>query len=219
MWLVKYIEYTSGYGLEEFGVLPRHLNGLVGIITSPFIHGDLAHLGSNSIPMLLLGAGLVYFYKELAFKVFILIYFLSGFGLWLGGRELYHIGASGLIYGLAFFLFLSGVLRKDTRLMAISLLVVFLYGSMIWGVFPLWRGISWEAHLFGSLAGILTAFAFRHEGPQKPEFVWEEDQEEQDLEQPMIEQPDDENPIPQKQINIHYIYKEKNENGNESEKN
>jgi membrane associated rhomboid family serine protease len=211
LWLVKYMEYSSGYGFSEFGVYPRHVEGLKGIITSPFIHGDLEHLASNSVPLLLLGAGLVYFYKKLAIRVFGIIWFLSGFGLWLGGREVIHIGASGIIYGLAFFLFVSGILRKDTRLMAISLLVVFLYGSMIWGVFPLWRGISWEAHLFGSLAGILCAFVYRHEGPQRQQYVWETEPEEE-------AGPSEENKLPEEisspeknEYKINYIYKAKDQ--------
>jgi len=222
MWLVRYMEHLSGYGFDEFGVLPRTLNGLSGILTSPFIHGDLEHLISNSIPIILLGAALVYFYKELSLKVFLFIFFLSGTGLWLGGRNVYHIGASGLVYGMAFFLFVSGILRKDTRLLAISLLVVFLYGSMIWGVFPLWKGISWEAHLFGSLAGILSAFLFRSEGPQRPPYTWELEPESDDVatqEDPVIPgDSTDASRTTDDQVNVNYIYKEKKPPENEPEK-
>ena len=224
LWIVKYMEYSSGNNFGEYGVFPRHVEGLKGIITSPFIHNDLEHLTSNSIPLLLLGAALVYFYKELALKVFLLIYFLSGTGLWIGGREVYHIGASGLVYGMAFFLFVSGILRKDTRLLAISLLVVFLYGSMVWGVFPLWRGISWEAHLFGSLAGILCAVAFRNEGPERPKYLWEvEPEPETETEPDMNKQDEDTTKPPESEsnstIHVNYIYKENKTKENESEKN
>lgn len=106
MWFVKYLEYSSGFGFFELGVYPRHWEGLRGILASPFIHADISHLISNSIPLLLLGAGLIYFYHSLAFRVFALIFLLSGCGLWIGGREVYHIGASGLVYGLAFFFLL-----------------------------------------------------------------------------------------------------------------
>jgi membrane associated rhomboid family serine protease len=218
MWLVKYMEYSSGYDFGEFGVYPRHLSGLKGIICSPFIHADLEHLTSNSIPFLLLGAGMVYFYKELALRVFLLIYFLSGIGLWLGGREVYHIGASGVVYGMAFFLFVSGILRRDTRLMAISLLVVFLYGSMVWGVFPLWRGISWEAHLFGSLAGILCAVAYRHEGPQRQAYIWETEPEEDEKAEennPESAEAAKADPGKENEIKVNYIYKENNPTNHE----
>jgi len=222
MWLVKYAEYVCECDFGEYGVFPRNMDGIKGILLSPFIHGDLGHLASNSVPLLLLGAGLVFFYRQLALKVFGLIYFLSGAGLWLGGREVYHIGASGLIYGLAFFLFVSGVLRKDTRLLAISLLVVFLYGSMVWGVFPLWRGISWEAHLFGSLAGILCAVIYRKEGPQRQPYIWELEEEDGE---PENEQPgmvtsggEESNNSADREVKVNYIYKEKNPSTNEPQK-
>lgn len=177
LWMVKIIEISVPVNLETYGVLPRHIEGLIGIITSPLVHADFEHLISNSIPLLVLGAGLIYFYKELYLKVFFLVYLLTGFWLWIIGRESYHIGASGVLYGLTSFLFLSGILRKHTGLMALSMLVVFLYGGLVWGIFPLFKIISWEAHLCGSLAGILLAFVYRKEGPQRKEYVWEEESE------------------------------------------
>jgi len=173
LWIVKLIELKSGHLFVDHGVFPRTFSGLKGVITSPFIHGDFKHLISNSIPLLVLGAILFYFYKSLAYKVFIWVFFLGGFWLWLGGRDSFHIGASGLVYGLTTFLFFSGVFRRDTRLMALSLLVVFLYGGMVWGIFPLVKGVSWEAHLFGSLAGLLLAVVYRFEGPQRKLYEWE----------------------------------------------
>lgn len=182
LWLVKLVEWQTGQIFTEWGVYPRSLSGLKGILFSPFVHGDFKHLISNSAPLLILGTGLVYFYRALAFRVFILVYLLGGFWLWLGGRDSFHIGASGLVYGLTVFIFLSGVLRRDTRLMALSLLVVFLYGGMVWGLFPLFKGISWEAHLFGSLAGGLMAIVYRKEGPQRKKYLWEVDEEEEVIE-------------------------------------
>ncbi|MBL0072016.1 MAG: rhomboid family intramembrane serine protease [Bacteroidetes bacterium] len=129
---MKWLEIQSGYLLTEYGVLPRTLSGLKGVITSPFIHGDMKHLISNSLPLLVLLSGLFYFYKAMAYRVFAGIFLLGGIWLWIGGRESYHIGASGLVYGLTTFLFLSGVVRREARLMALSLLVVFLYGGMVW---------------------------------------------------------------------------------------
>ena len=210
LWIVKWIEMSSGHLLTNYGVLPRTVEGLKGVITSPFIHGDIKHLVSNSIPLLILGAGLFYFYKSLAFRVFAGIYILGGFWLWLGGRESYHIGASGLVYGLTAFLFFSGLLRKDTRLMALSLLVVFLYGGMVWGLFPIFTGVSWEAHLFGSLAGMLFAFAYRKEGPQRKEYTWEKEPEEDyDDENAYWKLPESQvqPPAENKTVHIQYIYK------------
>ncbi|HKR03573.1 MAG TPA: rhomboid family intramembrane serine protease, partial [Bacteroidia bacterium] len=163
LWIVKFTEIIFETSFADYGVFPRHTEGLIGIVTAPLIHADFEHLISNSIPLLILGATLFYFYRELALKVFVLSYLLSGFWLWIMGRENYHIGASGVLYGLVTFLFFSGVLRKHTGLMALSLLVVFLYGGLIWGIFPLFKVISWESHLCGSLAGILLAFVYRKE--------------------------------------------------------
>lgn len=175
LWIVKFAEIATGAEFVEYGVYPRQIDGLIGILTMPFIHAGFQHLISNSIPLIILGSSLIYFYRQSALKVFLLIYFLHSFWLWLGGRASYHIGASGLVYGLAAFLFFSGIIRRHTQLMAISMLVVFLYGGMIWGIFPLFIGVSWEAHLAGSLAGILCAWVYRKEGLQKVVFDWGDD--------------------------------------------
>lgn len=180
IWLVKITETVLEVRFSEWGVFPRKLIGLRGIIFSPFLHGDWNHLLANSPTFLVLSFFIFYFYRKLAYKVMLWMFFLSGFWLWLGGREAYHIGASGLIYGMAAFLFLSGVLRKYTRLMAISLIVVFLYGGMIWGVFPIWTELSWEGHLFGAISGFLLAMVFRKQGPQRPLYSWEIDDETDD---------------------------------------
>ena len=124
------------------------MSGITGIITSVFIHGDIQHIFSNTLPILVLGTMLFYFYKKIAKPTFIWIWLVSGIWLWIGGRSselnlMYHIGASTLIYGLATFLFFSGVFRKHLRLMVVSALVVFLYGSIMWGIFPLKSEISW----------------------------------------------------------------------------
>jgi membrane associated rhomboid family serine protease len=178
LWMIKFAEELTGIDLTELGVRPRHAEGLLGIITMPFIHANYEHLISNSIPLIVLGSVLIYFYRETALKVFLLIYFLHSGWLWLSGRDSWHIGASGVVYGLASFLFFSGLIRRHTRLMAVSLLVVFLYGGMFWGVFPLFLGVSWEAHLTGSIAGILCAWVFRKEGLQRPVYDWDDENEE-----------------------------------------
>lgn len=182
IWGVYLIEYLNHTSFSHFGVLPRQLSGLKGILFSVFIHGNLEHITSNTLPILVLGMLLFFFYKRIAKSVFIWIWLVSGVWLWIGGRNseyypTYHIGASTLIYGLASFLFFSGVFRKHLRLMVVSALVLFLYGSIMWGIFPLKAEISWEGHLFGTIAGLLVAFNYRKEGPKPHKFDWENEED------------------------------------------
>ncbi len=169
IWLVKMVEIAVDTSFSSYGVFPGDISGLKGILFSPLIHGDFNHLLANTIPLLTLATGLFYFYKRVAFKVFGLIYILSGIWLWFFGRESFHIGASGLVYGLAFFIFFSGVLRKDRRLLAISLIVVFLYGSLIWGIFPTDGKVSWEGHLLGGISGLILAYFYKKEAGKSTE--------------------------------------------------
>lgn len=180
LWIIKLVENFSGQSFADFGIIPRTFSGLTGILTSIFIHADYNHLLSNTFPLLILGSGLMFFYRPVAMKVFILIWLMGGFWVWMFARPSSHIGASGLIYGVAAFLFLSGVLKKNRNLLAISLLTVFLYGGLAWGIFPVTDHISWEAHLAGGLAGLLCAFVFRGEGPPKEEKKWDDDDESDD---------------------------------------
>jgi membrane associated rhomboid family serine protease len=175
LWFIRIAEWITASNINYLGILPRHAMGLPGLITGPFIHSTFSHLASNTVPILLLGAGVLYFYKDIAYKIIGLIYFLTNLLVWIGARPSYHIGASGLVYGFAAFLFFSGVLRKEQRLMGISMLVVFIYGSMAWGVFPGQPGVSWESHLFGAMVGTVLAFYYRKEGPQRKKYDWEDD--------------------------------------------
>ncbi len=177
-WLVKLTENVLHLNFASWGILPLHANGLPGILLSPFIHGSYEHLLSNSVPFLILTFALLYFYRSLAYRIFLLIYILSGVCVWLGGRESWHIGASGIVYGLASFLFFSGVFRKDINLLTIGIIVVFLYGSMFWGIFPLKPDISWESHLWGAASGLLLSYYYRHQGPSRPTASWEHEPEE-----------------------------------------
>lgn len=177
LWLIAIIDHLLDVNLNVLGVYPRTAKGLVGIITMPLVHSGFKHLFANTIPLLVMAAALIYFYRSLSYKVFFLIWIISGVCVWVGGRASYHIGASGIVYGLAAFLFISGIIRRYPRLAAISLVVVFLYGGMIWGVLPIWPAISWEGHLFGGLAGVACAILFRHEGPKRPIYSWEIDDE------------------------------------------
>lgn len=178
MWLVKIIEVLFDVDFSRFGIYPLTLQGLRGILFSPFIHADFTHLFSNSLPLFLLSIALFYFYSEVALKVFIWTYFLTGLLVWFAGREAWHIGASGLVYGLASFLFFSGIIRRYFRLIALSLLIVFLYGSMVWGLFPgVYKNVSWESHMLGFFSGAALAIFYRKQGPQRPVYEWLEDEE------------------------------------------
>lgn len=161
LWLVKVMESMLSFDLGVLGIHPRSLAGTVGIITGPLVHGDFHHLMSNSIPLIFLGIGVFYFYNRIALEVFFGIYFFTSVLVWIVARDAYHIGASGIVYGLASFLLFSGFFRKDSRSIAISLIVIFVYGGMAYGLFPMNEGISWESHLLGSIGGFVAAFLYR----------------------------------------------------------
>jgi len=173
IWSVKIFEIVFDYDFTEYGVLPRKFNGLIGILFSPLIHADVNHLLSNSLPVIILCLLIFNFYIEIAKKILIYLYFISGLWLWCIGRESFHIGASGLIYAMASFLFFSGILRKNSQLSAVALLVIFIYGGLFWGLFPIHKNVSWEGHLTGFIAGILVSFIFRKDGPKRKKYNWE----------------------------------------------
>ena len=173
--MIKLFEWGLDIDLHYLGVFPLEVKGLVGIITSPFIHSDFEHLIANTIPMFALSWGIFYFYRQLAFRIVLYCLLTSNILLWLGGREAWHIGASGLVYAFASFLFFSGLFRNYYKLIAISFVVAFLYGGLFWGIFPVLKDVSWEGHLFGGCSGLIYALAFRNQGPQKPKVIWEDD--------------------------------------------
>ena len=173
IWSVKILEIVFDYDFTEYGVLPRKFNGLTGILFSPLIHSDVNHLLNNSLPVIILCLLIFNFYSQIAKKIFIYLYFISGLWLWCIGRESFHIGASGLIYAMASFLFFSGILRKNSQLSAVALLVIFIYGGLFWGLFPIHKNVSWEGHLTGFIAGILVSFIFRKDGPKRKKYNWE----------------------------------------------
>jgi membrane associated rhomboid family serine protease len=178
IWLSKVAEILFEADFSVLGIYPLEIRGLPGIILSPFVHESFRHLISNSIPIFILGTGVFYFYSDIALKVSFRIYIFTGLFVWLAGREAWHIGASGLVYGFASFLFFSGIIRKYLRLTALSLLVVFLYGSLVWGMVPeFYRNVSWEGHMLGFVSGILTAIWYRNEGPKPPEPEWIDEDE------------------------------------------
>ncbi len=182
LWVIKLGEILTQVDLGFLGVYPLKFSGLIGLVTSPLIHADVKHLFANSVPLFILGSCLFYFYKEISIRTFLLIYLITGLSVWLGGREAYHIGASGVVYGLASFLFFSGIIRKDIRLLAITMFVAFIYGSMIWGIFPDFypeKNISYESHFWGLVVGAILAFYYRKLGPQKKKYNWEYEEEEE----------------------------------------
>ncbi|MEO8086383.1 MAG: rhomboid family intramembrane serine protease [Bacteroidota bacterium] len=211
LWIIKLSEEYFHFNLVFLGIVPLTAEGFIGIFTAPFIHANYDHLLSNTLPLLVVVTGLIYFYKEIAYNVIAMIWLFTDFWVWLAARPSSHIGASGLIYGFVCFLFFSGIIRRNKNLLAISMLVAFLYGSMVWGILPVNQTISWESHLFGSVAGIFAAIYFRKEGPQRIVKIWEEEKDSTEPEYWMTEEQRKKfpPPPPPEQPTITYIFKEK----------
>ncbi len=160
-WVVHIVQWLLGLEFYSLGVFPRSVDGLLGIITSPFIHGDFQHLIANSIPMVVLTALVFFFYKKKVFLIYSLIWITAGLLTWIIGRPSWHIGASSVIYGLASFLVFAGFFSKNFKLIIVSIIVLILYSSLVWGIFPGDTRISWEGHLSGAIAGLIWAYIFR----------------------------------------------------------
>lgn len=223
MWVIKVIEVSFNSSFAEYGLLPQTTVGLRGILFSPLLHADWAHLSANTAPFFVLTAGLFYYYGKKARTIFILSWLVTGLWVWIFAKDTgIHIGASGVVYALATFHFTSGILRREPRMMAFSMLVVFLYGGLVWGIIPDFfpeKNISWESHLLGGVAGILIAFGYRETGPQRKVYQWDEEDED-DEEMEYIEEEtaetgeklsDNESAkpvLPTNPVNVNYIYKE-----------
>lgn len=181
MWLIYWAEYLFNTDFYKFGVLPRTVEGLKGILFMPLIHSkhEIAHIVNNSVPIAFLLGALIFFYREVALKVFIISWLVIGLLVWIYARNkgAYHIGMSGMIYSLAGFLFTSGVIRKFLPLQAISMFVAFMYGGMIWGILPIEEKISWEGHLMGLIIGVILAFYYKKIGPTSPKYQYEIEKE------------------------------------------
>lgn len=160
MWLAFFLDYVYGWQLDGLGIFPRSSFGLIGIFTAPLIHGNLEHLVSNTVPLLFLGASLFFFYPSIGRRVFFRTYFWTNILVWLFARPSIHIGASGLVYGLAFFLIFFGFFRRDIISLIISVLTLLLYGGVFYGVLPTDPRVSWESHLAGALVGVTSAVTF-----------------------------------------------------------
>ena len=186
IWFVFLLQHILPFDPGVLGIYPHHAEGLHGIVTTVFVHQNLGHIISNSIPLLILGWALFYYYPEFAFKSLIWMWLTTGLWVWFFARENYHIGASGLVYALAFFHIVSALMRRVYGLLAFAMLVVFLYGGMIWGFFPELfprKNISWESHLMGALAGVVFAIYYRKKGVQRHNYFDEEDDEDDDYDQ------------------------------------
>jgi len=177
LWLIELLNLGLELGVEGFGVRPRELAGLPGILFAPLVHADFAHLFSNSLPLIVAGTAMLFLYPQSALRVLPAIYLGPGIAVWLfarGGSS--HLGASGLVYGLVSYIFVAGLIRRDRRAIAASLLVSFMYGALVWGVLPIKRGVSWETHLAAALIGVALAIVLRHlDAPPRRRYSWEEE--------------------------------------------
>jgi membrane associated rhomboid family serine protease len=164
------VSFVSGLVWPEIkqvmAIYPRNFHFLPGVFTTVFVHKDLEHLSSNSLPLFVCLFGLFYFYKEIALKVTLICHLLTGVLIWIFARSAFHIGASGLVYALVLFVFTSGLIRKNKKLLVFAFLTLVFQSGLLWGVFPLEEGVSWESHLFGAIVGIFLSFLFKNEGPQ-----------------------------------------------------
>ena len=176
IWSVFILNETLELGWRKHGLHPRTFQGWQGVFLYPFLHGDWGHLWNNTMSFFTLNGFLFYFYRSIALKVWVWLYALSGLLLWGLAVDGNHIGASGIIYGLAAFLFLSGVIRQNRLLLRVSLAVAFLYGGIVWWVLPIDDHVSWEGHLSGAMVGSILALVFRRQGPQDPVYRYEQDE-------------------------------------------
>ena len=181
LWLVHFANIHYHLNLYKLGVFPRTLDGLWGIAFAPLVHSssDNNHLINNSVPFLILTWAMFYFYRPIAWRVLFFSWIITGLSVWFFGRSSFHIGISGVIYSQLFFLFFSGVFRRDSRLLTVALLVVFIYGSMIWGIFPYDWKISYESHLSGALVGVVLSRYYKDENATflKKKTQWEIEEE------------------------------------------
>ncbi len=179
IWAVFLLDQLTGLELTRFGLRPREGAGLLGLATTPLLHAHLGHIGSNTVPLFIGGVAMLFLYPNSALRALPLMYVGSAGIAWLIGRSNLHIGASGLIYGILAFVFVSGILRRDLRSVGVSLVIWFLYGSMLWGVLPANPSTSWELHASGMAIGIVLAFVFRNwdRTPVK-RYDWELEEEE-----------------------------------------
>ncbi len=177
IWLVWLGSWLLGWSMGDLGIEPRQLRGLVGILSAPFAHASFEHLMSNTLPLALLATLTLYAYPRAAQWALPMIWLLSGLGVWLFARDSVHVGMSGVNHGLMFFLFLTGLFRRDRLGVAIALVVFFFYGGMLLTVLPREENISFEYHLAGAAAGALAAILLFRLDPKPPRkrYSWEDE--------------------------------------------
>lgn len=177
LWLIQLMNWGLDLDAQPFGIRPRQAIGLVGIATAPLMHAGFDHLFANTPPLLVIGTAMLYLYPRSALRVLPAVYLAPGVAVWLfGAPGSVHVGASGLVYGLAFYVLAAGALRRDRRAIAAALVVVFLYGSLAWGVLPIQPQVSWETHLAAAIVGALFAVALRRlDVPPRKRYTWEDE--------------------------------------------
>ena len=177
IWLIQLSNLVLGLGPGDLGVRPREWTGMIGILVAPLLHGGFEHLFANSPPLLVAGTAILYLYPRSSLRVLPAVYLGPGIAVWLFGRSSVHIGASGLVYGLVSYILVAGIIRRDRRAIAASLLVCFMYGALVWGVFPIESGVSWETHLAAAAIGVVLAIAMRRlDVPPPRRYSWEDEE-------------------------------------------
>jgi len=221
IWVAYLFNLNYNLQLEELGLRPHSIEGLIGILTMPFLHENLEHLFSNTVPLLVAGGFLFYYFKNLTWIIYAVVWIMSGSILWFIGQEgTNHIGASGVVYGLVFFLLVSGLIRGNRNLAAVALLMVFLYGGLMWGLFPEYvrlvgQNISWEGHLGGAVAGVFMALVLKKKGPENLNpYTKEDDDDDDDEDKYWLEDPEkhenEENTPSETMIRYRYVPKNSN---------
>jgi membrane associated rhomboid family serine protease len=179
LWVIQLSNWGLDLDLERFGVRPRRLIGLPGILLAPLVHAGFTHLIANSLPLVVLGTTMLHLYPKSALRVLPAVYLGPGVAVWLLGRSSIHVGASGLVYGLFSYILVAGIIRRDRRAIAASLLVCFMYGALVWGVLPIKPEFSWETHLAAAMIGVVLAIMLRHlDIPPRTRYSWENEAEE-----------------------------------------
>jgi membrane associated rhomboid family serine protease len=179
LWVIQLSSWGLDLELERFGVLPRQLTGLPGILLAPLVHAGFIHLIANSLPLIVLGTTMLHLYPKSALRVLPAVYLGPGVAVWLFARSSIHVGASGLVYGLFSYILAAGIIRRDRRAIAASLLVCFMYGALVWGVLPIKPEFSWETHLAAALIGVVLAIMLRHlDIPPRTRYSWEDETDE-----------------------------------------
>lgn len=184
LWLIQLSNWALGLGPAGLGVRPREWTGLVGVVFAPLLHGGVEHLLANTPPLVVAGTTMLYLYPQSSARVLPAVYLGPGIAVWLFGRASTHLGASGLVYGLVTYILVAGLIRRDRRAIAASLLVCFMYGALVWGVFPIKMGMSWETHLAAALIGVVLAVRLRHlDIPPRRRYTWDDEGIEGDREE------------------------------------